>query len=54
MIICDNKALLRDFVKSDIKKRIYWETEKIEWKQWDTPWEYENLTEEQKKKILIN
>lgn len=39
---------LRDFIESDIKWRIHWETVETEWQLWDAPWEYEGLTEAQK------
>lgn len=43
----DGLVLLRDLQQSDIEKRIYWETLETEWKLWDGPWHYENLSEEQ-------
>ena len=49
MILKDDTVLLRDFKREDIAKRIEWETEQTEWQLWDGPWEYEGLTEEQKK-----
>ena len=52
MILKDDTVLLRDFKREDIAKRIEWETEKTEWQLWDGPWEYEGLTEEQKKENL--
>ena len=52
MILKDDTVLLRDFKREDIAKRIEWETEKPEWQLWDGPWEYEGLTEEQKKENL--
>lgn len=52
MILKDDTVLLRDFKREDIAKRIEWETEKTEWQLWDGPWEYEGLTEEQKKEEL--
>ena len=52
MILKDDTVLLRDFKREDIAKRIEWETEKTEWQLWDAPWEYEGLTEEQKKENL--
>lgn len=52
MILKDDVVLLRDFRREDIAKRIEWETEKTEWQLWDGPWEYEGLTEEQKKENL--
>ena len=52
MILKDDVVLLRDFKQEDIAKRIEWETEKTEWQLWDAPWEYEGLTEEQKKEEL--
>lgn len=42
--------LLRDFIESDIEKRIYWEKVETEWQLWDGPWEYDGLTEEEKEK----
>lgn len=44
----NSQIFLRDFVESDIEKRIYWETVETEWQQWDAPWDYEGLTEEEK------
>ena len=52
MVLQDGVVLLRDFERSDIAKRIEWETEKTEWQLWDGPWEYEGLTEEQKREAL--
>ena len=52
MTLQDDVVLLRDFKREDIAKRIEWETEKTEWQLWDGPWEYEGLTEEQKKENL--
>ena len=52
MILKDDTVLLRDFKREDIAKRIEWETEKTEWQLWDAPWEYEGLTEEQKKAFV--
>lgn len=52
MVLKDDIVLLRDFKREDIAKRIEWETEKTEWQLWDGPWEYEGLTEEQKKENL--
>ena len=48
----NDKVILRDFLESDIEKRIYWETEATEWQMWDAPWEYEALTEEEKERDL--
>ena len=52
MILKDDTVLLRDFKREDIAKRIEWETEQTEWQLWDGPWEYEGLTEEQKKAFV--
>lgn len=52
ILICDNKIILRDFIESDIEKRISWETTQTEWQLWDAPWEYEGLTDEQKENDL--
>lgn len=52
MAISDKKILLRDFVESDIEKRIYWENTENEWQLWDAPWEYENRTAEEQEKEL--
>ena len=54
MILKDDTVLLRDFKREDIAKRIEWETEQTEWQLWDGPWEYEGLTEEQKKEECLN
>lgn len=45
-IIENEKVVLRDFMESDISKRMYWETEANEWQLWDGPWEYEGKSEE--------
>ncbi len=52
--ICDDKVVLRDFLASDVEKRILWETTETEWQLWDAPWEYEGLTEAQKHKDLAS
>lgn len=44
--------VLRDFQKSDIEKRLYWETEETEWRCWDSPWETEGLTGSEKQAYL--
>ena len=54
MEIISDRIILRDFLTSDIEKRIYWETVETEWQQWDAPWEYEGLTEEEKQEELEN
>lgn len=41
--------ILRDFIQKDIERRIYWEKFETEWQLWDAPWEYEGLTELEKK-----
>lgn len=46
------EIILRDFVESDIASRIRWETEETEWQMWDAPWEYDGLTEEDKRQEL--
>jgi len=46
--IVGDRIILRDFMESDIEKRIYWELIETEWQLWDGPWEYENKTEEEK------
>ncbi|MDN5343439.1 GNAT family N-acetyltransferase [Oceanotoga sp. DSM 15011] len=50
--ISNSKVILRDFIESDIEKRISWETKHTEWKLWDAPWEFDNITQEQKQKKL--
>ena len=45
MEIKGKDIILRDFLESDIEKRIYWETVETEWQQWDAPWDYEGLSE---------
>lgn len=52
MVISNSKVILRDFIESDIEKRIHWEISENEWQQWDAPWEYEGLTVEEKKRDL--
>ena len=44
--------VLRDFIESDIAKRIYWETIETEWQLWDAPWEYEGMTEAEREQEL--
>ena len=39
-------------IETDIEKRVYWETAETEWQKWDAPWEYETLSDEEKKKAL--
>lgn len=46
----NDKVILRDFKEGDIEKRIYWETSETEWQLWDAPWEYENQSDDKKKK----
>lgn len=48
--LSDGKIILRDFIETDIEKRVYWETAETEWQKWDAPWEYETLSDEEKKK----
>lgn len=48
------EIILRDFIESDIEKRIYWETVENEWQLWDGPWEYEGLTDDEKVKSLTS
>lgn len=52
MIISNDKVILRDFIESDIEKRIHWEINENEWQQWDAPWEYHGLTSEEKLRDL--
>ena len=49
MVLKDERVLLRDFMRQDIEKRLYWETVETEWQLWDGPWEYEGQTEEQRR-----
>lgn len=44
--------ILRDFMESDVEKRIYWETVETEWQRWDGPWETEGRTEAQREAEL--
>lgn len=53
-MIATKDIILRDFIESDIEKRIYWETVQTEWQLWDAPWEYEGLTEIEKQEELEN
>lgn len=52
MEIKGKDIILRDFIESDIEKRTYWETTETEWQQWDAPWEYEGLSEEERENEL--
>ena len=52
MQIVGKDIILRDFIASDIEKRIYWETVETEWQQWDAPWDYEGLSEAEKESEL--
>lgn len=51
MILMNDKVILRDFKEGDIEKRIYWETSETEWQLWDAPQEYENQSDDKKKRI---
>ncbi|MGL5675078.1 MAG: GNAT family N-acetyltransferase [Cellulosilyticaceae bacterium] len=51
-MLYNDKVVLRDFIESDIEKRIYWETVDTEWQLWDGPWEYEELNAKQKEDDL--
>ena len=61
MELKNNLVILRDFIKSDIENRVYWETVENEWQLWDAPWEYEGKEkdelirdlEEYKTKMLL-
>lgn len=44
--ITGDKIILRDFIESDIEKRILWETVETEWQLWDGPWVYENRSKD--------
>ena len=46
--IITEDIILRDFIDTDIERRIYWEKVETEWQLWDAPWEYENLSEQEK------
>ncbi len=52
MTIIGDKVILRDFLPEDIPKRIEWETVETEWQSWDAPWEYDDLTAEEKQADL--
>ena len=52
MVLKDERVLLRDFMRQDIEKRLYWETVETEWQLWDGPWEYEGQTEEQRREAM--
>lgn len=61
MELKNDSVILRDFIRSDIQKRVYWETVENEWQLWDAPWEYEGKSkdeliqdlEEYKTKMLL-
>ncbi|MBQ5733829.1 MAG: GNAT family protein [Lachnospiraceae bacterium] len=48
MEICGEKVILRDLTKEDIEKRLYFNTVDTEWQMWDSPWQYEGMTKEEK------
>ncbi|MCD4826225.1 MAG: GNAT family N-acetyltransferase [Acholeplasmataceae bacterium] len=52
----DGKIILRDISKKDVNDYIIWNTEIVEWQNWDAPWEEDTLTkvhiEEKYLKIL--
>lgn len=50
--IIGKDIILRDFIESDVEKRIYWEIVETEWQQWDAPWDYEGLSEAEKESEL--
>lgn len=52
MVLKDERVLLRDFMRQDMEKRLYWETVETEWQLWDGPWEYEGQTEEQRREAM--
>lgn len=51
-MIVTKHVILRDFIEADIERRIYWETVETEWQLWDGPWEYEDLTQDEKEASL--
>lgn len=51
-MIAYRNIILRDFIESDIEKRVYWETTETEWQLWDSPWEYDGLTAAEKERDL--
>lgn len=48
----NDHLILRDFLQSDMEKRIDWEQSETEWQLWDAPWEYEGLTPEERREEL--
>ena len=52
MQIIGSKIILRDFIESDIEKRIKWETVMTEWQLYDESWKYERLSGEEKNNYL--
>lgn len=48
----NDHLILRDFLQSDMEKRIDWEQNETEWQLWDAPWEYEGLTAEERREEL--
>lgn len=51
-MIITKDIILRNFIETDIEKRIYWEQVETEWQLWDAPWEYVYSTELEKKENL--
>lgn len=48
MIITETEHLrLRDFTEADIPRRVEWELMDREWQNWDGPWVFEGMSEEE-------
>ena len=43
----DKRIILRDFLKKDVNDCVLWNTEMIEWQDWDAPWEKDSVSKEE-------
>jgi RimJ/RimL family protein N-acetyltransferase len=50
----DKRIILRDFLKKDVNDYVLWNTEMIEWQDWDAPWEKDVVSKEEIKEKFEN
>lgn len=43
----DKRIILRDFLETDVNDYVIWNTEMIEWQDWDAPWEKDIASKEE-------
>ncbi len=43
----DERIIIKDFLETDVNDYVIWNTEIIEWQEWDAPWEKDDLTKEE-------